>query len=55
MARFATIVSTGRYLPEIEVSNDVLRERFAHGEEGRQEENEHPDRWLHTGSLRKKE
>jgi 3-oxoacyl-[acyl-carrier-protein] synthase-3 len=29
MARFATIVSTGRYIPEIEVSNDELRERFA--------------------------
>ena len=25
---YATIVSTGRYLPEIEVSNDALRERF---------------------------
>ena len=30
MARFATIVSTGRFIPEIEVSNDELRERFAH-------------------------
>ncbi len=30
MTRFATIVSTGRYIPEIEVSNDDLRERFAH-------------------------
>jgi len=30
MTRYATIVSTGRYLPEIEVSNDELRERFAH-------------------------
>jgi len=30
MTRFAQIVSTGRYLPEIEVSNDELRERFAH-------------------------
>ncbi len=30
MARFAQIVSTGRYLPEIEVRNDALRERFAH-------------------------
>lgn len=30
MARFAQIVSTGRYLPEIEVSNDELRRRFAH-------------------------
>jgi 3-oxoacyl-[acyl-carrier-protein] synthase-3 len=30
MARHARIVSTGRYLPEIEVSNDTLRERFAH-------------------------
>jgi 3-oxoacyl-[acyl-carrier-protein] synthase-3 len=30
MTRFASIVSTGRYIPEIEVSNDELRERFAH-------------------------
>lgn len=30
MTRFATIKSTGRYLPEIEVSNDDLREKFAH-------------------------
>ncbi len=30
MNRYATIVSTGRYIPEIEVHNDVLRERFAH-------------------------
>ena len=30
MTRYATIVSTGRYIPEIEVSNDALRERFAH-------------------------
>ena len=30
MTRFASIVSTGRYIPEIEVSNDTLRERFAH-------------------------
>ncbi len=30
MTRFASIVSTGRYIPEIEVSNDDLRERFAH-------------------------
>jgi len=30
MTRFGQIVSTGRYLPEIEVSNDALRERFAH-------------------------
>jgi 3-oxoacyl-[acyl-carrier-protein] synthase-3 len=28
MERFASIVATGRYLPEIEVSNDQLRERF---------------------------
>jgi len=28
MARFATIIATGSYLPEIEVSNDVLRKRF---------------------------
>ena len=30
MPRHASIVSTGRYLPEIEVSNDLLRKRFAH-------------------------
>ena len=30
MTKFATIVSTGRYIPEIEVSNDDLRVRFAH-------------------------
>jgi len=30
MTRYAKIMSTGRYIPEIEVSNDVLRERFAH-------------------------
>ena len=30
MNRFANIVSTGMYLPEIKVSNDVLRQRFAH-------------------------
>lgn len=30
MTRFATIKSTGRYIPEIEVSNDELRRRFAH-------------------------
>jgi 3-oxoacyl-[acyl-carrier-protein] synthase-3 len=29
MSRSARIVSTGSYLPEIEVSNDALRERFA--------------------------
>ena len=29
-SRYATIVSTGRYIPEIEVSNDALRERFPH-------------------------
>ncbi len=28
--RYAKIVSTGRYVPEIEVTNDVLRQRFAH-------------------------
>jgi 3-oxoacyl-[acyl-carrier-protein] synthase-3 len=28
MERYANIVGTGRYLPEIEVSNDALRERF---------------------------
>jgi 3-oxoacyl-[acyl-carrier-protein] synthase-3 len=30
MSRFATIVSTGSYLPEIEISNDTLRARLAH-------------------------
>lgn len=30
MSRFAQIVSAGSYLPEIEVSNDELRRRFAH-------------------------
>jgi 3-oxoacyl-[acyl-carrier-protein] synthase-3 len=30
MARYATIVSTGRFLPPIEVHNDELRRRFAH-------------------------
>jgi 3-oxoacyl-[acyl-carrier-protein] synthase-3 len=30
MTRHASIVSTGRHLPEIEVSNDLLRKRFAH-------------------------
>ena len=30
MTRFAQIISTGSYLPEIEVSNDELRRRFAH-------------------------
>jgi 3-oxoacyl-[acyl-carrier-protein] synthase III len=30
LPRHARIVSTGRYLPEIEVSNDELRERFSH-------------------------
>lgn len=29
MSRYGTIVSTGRYVPEIEVSNDVLRKRLA--------------------------
>src|ERR1039458_7836855 len=29
MPRFATIVATGSYLPEIEISNDVLRARFS--------------------------
>jgi 3-oxoacyl-[acyl-carrier-protein] synthase-3 len=28
--RYANIVSTGRYIPEIEVTNDMLRERFQH-------------------------
>jgi len=30
MTQHATIVATGRYIPEIEVSNDELRNRFAH-------------------------
>jgi 3-oxoacyl-[acyl-carrier-protein] synthase-3 len=30
MNRYARIVSTGAYLPEIELSNDALRQRFAH-------------------------
>lgn len=30
MMRSAKIIATGRYLPEIEVSNDTLRTRFAH-------------------------
>ncbi len=30
MDRYASIVSTGRYLPEIEVPNSVLREQLAH-------------------------
>ncbi len=29
MNRYATIVSTGRHLPPVEVGNDVLRQRFA--------------------------
>jgi 3-oxoacyl-[acyl-carrier-protein] synthase III len=29
MPRYATIVATGSYLPEIEISNDLLRTRFA--------------------------
>lgn len=29
MSRFATIVATGSYLPGIEISNDLLRKRFA--------------------------
>jgi 3-oxoacyl-[acyl-carrier-protein] synthase III len=30
MNRYATIISTGRYVPEIEITNDMLRERFQH-------------------------
>ncbi|MEW5982633.1 MAG: ketoacyl-ACP synthase III [Acidobacteriota bacterium] len=30
MTRYASLVSTGRFLPEIEVTNDELRQRFAH-------------------------
>ena len=29
MPRYATIVATGSYLPEIEITNDLLRARFA--------------------------
>ena len=29
MARFATIVGTGRHLPEIEVTNEALKERVS--------------------------
>jgi 3-oxoacyl-[acyl-carrier-protein] synthase-3 len=28
--RYANIISTGRYVPELEVTNDMLRERFRH-------------------------
>ena len=28
--RFASLVSTGRYIPDVEMSNDSLREKFAH-------------------------
>jgi len=30
MTRYASIVATGRFLPEFEISNDQLRKRFAH-------------------------
>ena len=30
MTRYGTIISTARYVPEIEVSNDVLRKQLAH-------------------------
>jgi len=30
MTRYATIVATGRYVPDNEVTNDMLRERFKH-------------------------
>ncbi len=30
MTRYASLVATGRFVPEIEVSNDELRTRFAH-------------------------
>jgi 3-oxoacyl-[acyl-carrier-protein] synthase-3 len=30
MNRYASIISTGCYLPEIEITNDMLRERFRH-------------------------
>ena len=30
MNRFATILSTARYLPDIEISNDMLRQQLAH-------------------------
>ena len=29
MPQFAKVVATGSYLPEIEISNDLLRARFA--------------------------
>jgi 3-oxoacyl-[acyl-carrier-protein] synthase III len=29
-SRYARIVSTGRYIPDVEISNDELRKRFAH-------------------------
>ncbi len=32
-SRYASIVASGRYLPEIEISNDQLRQRFAHRED----------------------
>jgi len=30
MTRYASITATGRFLPEIEIHNDLLRKRFAH-------------------------
>jgi 3-oxoacyl-[acyl-carrier-protein] synthase-3 len=30
MSRYGTIIATGRYLPEREISNDMLREQLAH-------------------------
>jgi len=33
MPRFATIVATGSYLPEIEITNDLLRARFSNDRE----------------------
>jgi 3-oxoacyl-[acyl-carrier-protein] synthase III len=30
MSRYGTIIATGRYLPEREISNDLLREQLAH-------------------------
>ena len=29
MTRFGTIVGTGRYLPEVEVSNEAMKERLS--------------------------
>lgn len=41
MDRYATLVSTGRYLPPIPVDNDELRSRFPGSREVRQRSIEH--------------